>query len=131
MNFWPRNVGPLLQLPGVDVIKLCEARPLCMGIAAWSLSVAGVSGAPAICCFDCVDDLAARARAAGIPINVDRVQPDLCQACGRHVGDQRHVIDRVVVGQGLAHFASQVGPFCGPPCGMRWTSSPRAREAIS
>jgi hypothetical protein len=129
VNFFPRYAATFLQLPPHE-IKLCEASALCMGLAAWAFSVHGLAVEPVICCFDCVDDLVHRARAAEFPTKVDRVQPDLCQACGRRVDDARHVIDRIPVGATLSHFASRVGPFCGPPCAMRWTNA-RRREGLS
>jgi hypothetical protein len=130
VNFYPRFAGPFFSLPPADQISMCEASPLCMGVAAWAFSVAGCNVEPVTCCFDCVDELAARARAQQLPIEVVRLQPDLCQACGRHVGEQRHMIDRIAVGAKLTHYAQQVGPFCGPPCGMRWTAA-RRREGVS
>lgn len=132
MNFYPRHVGPFLQLPPADQLQLCEAVDLCMGIAAWSFAVTdrGLAPpiAPTICCFDCVDDLDSRAQQIGVAIQVVRLQPDLCQACGRLVFGPRHTIDRIAVGGTLSHFADQVGPFCGPLCAMRWSHK---REGLS
>jgi hypothetical protein len=131
VNGFPRFVGPFLELPPADDIRLCEATTFCMGIAAWAFSIAGWAWPATISCFDCVDDLVHVARQRQLPIEIVRVQPDLCQACGRLVFGPRHTIDRVAVGDKLTHYAHQVGPFCGPLCGMRWTNNPRAREAQS
>jgi hypothetical protein len=113
MNFYPRGAGLHLEVSlTVDhAPTLCQADPVCMNIAAWAVTIAGKAVDPTLCCFDCVVDLRRRAEAADVPINVDRVQGDLCYRCAQRVDEHRV-------------YSGVVGPFCGVDCRDYWTSAP-------
>jgi hypothetical protein len=101
MNFFPRGAASDL----VHVIQLCEVDLLCTRIAAWSFSIAGRAMRATPCCFTCVDKLRDRAKAADFPINVDRIQGDLCNRCGT----------RIPIGPGRLYIGP-IGPFCNDDC---------------
>lgn len=101
MNFFPRGAASDL----VPVIQLCEADLLCTRIAAWAFSIAGRAAPATPCCFTCVDKLRGRATAADLPVNVDRIQADLCNRCG----------SRIPIGPERVYIGP-VGPFCNDDC---------------